>query len=203
MDALDRLGRAAQAAIKRGTTARRDSERHFIRAGICLLRAKDRVAHGGWLPWLKKYHIAERTAQEYMALAEGKITRDQVRKQKTESSQKSRVKSALSSTDSNTSLKRTACDYDWDNPSLDDFPSPLEMYKKQASIYCNDAIHLATAYPMIHPHVKVSDITNTEVRAVQAAAKAWQDLATKIQRQYEEGRNDAPVKKVFRAVCNS
>ena len=69
---------------------------------------------------------------------------------------------------------------------LPDFPSPLKMYKKQAKNYCDEAVRLATAYPMVPPHVEASDITRAEFDAVEAAARAWQELATRIERLYRD-----------------
>ncbi len=44
--------------------------RHAIRCGELLVRAKEGLAHGQWLPWLKQgCELSERTAQAYMRLA--------------------------------------------------------------------------------------------------------------------------------------
>ena len=43
---------------------------HALNAGDLLLKAKKKVAHGGWLDWLKENcHFSERTAQGYMRLS--------------------------------------------------------------------------------------------------------------------------------------
>lgn len=43
---------------------------HAIRAGELLLEARGRIAHGGWLPWLREhFEGAPRTAQAYMQVA--------------------------------------------------------------------------------------------------------------------------------------
>lgn len=42
---------------------------HAISAGELLQRAKDRVEHGGWLPWLSEEKIPRRTASRYLSLA--------------------------------------------------------------------------------------------------------------------------------------
>jgi hypothetical protein len=52
-----------------GTALRRGLE-HAIAAGELLIQAKDQLAHGQWLPWLREHcQIPERTAQLYMRLA--------------------------------------------------------------------------------------------------------------------------------------
>jgi hypothetical protein len=55
--------RAFVAAVKRGLE-------HAIAAGHLLIKAKDRLGHGEWLPWLSDHcQVPERTAQLYMRLA--------------------------------------------------------------------------------------------------------------------------------------
>jgi hypothetical protein len=55
--------RAFVAAVKRGLE-------HAIAAGHLLIKAKDRLGHGKWLPWLSDHcQVPERTAQLYMRLA--------------------------------------------------------------------------------------------------------------------------------------
>ena len=47
-----------------------DAVEHAVRAGTFLAEAKQKVAHGGWLPWLKEnFAFSERTAQGYMRVA--------------------------------------------------------------------------------------------------------------------------------------
>jgi adenine-specific DNA-methyltransferase len=56
---------AAEAATREGLE-------RFRRAGEALLRAKARLGHGQWLPWLKKHvRFSYREASRYMRLAEG------------------------------------------------------------------------------------------------------------------------------------
>ena len=50
--------------------AARTAAQRAIDAGHALIEAKDLVAHGGWLPWLREHcALAERTAQLYMKIA--------------------------------------------------------------------------------------------------------------------------------------
>lgn len=52
------------------TQAANTAIQHAIRAGEMLMRAKVKVAHGEWLPWLKHHcELSERTARNYMRLA--------------------------------------------------------------------------------------------------------------------------------------
>jgi len=55
------------AAIEHARTA----VQHARKAGESLIRAKEQVAHGVWLPWLTEHcsQITDRTAQRYMRLA--------------------------------------------------------------------------------------------------------------------------------------
>ncbi len=49
-----------------------NSIKHAIEAGILLVQAKEKLAHGQWLPWLKENcSIQERTAQLYMQMSKG------------------------------------------------------------------------------------------------------------------------------------
>lgn len=45
------------------------------RAGRRLRRAKELVGHGGWLPWLRKQGLPQRTANDYMTLAEFELAK--------------------------------------------------------------------------------------------------------------------------------
>ena len=48
---------------------------HAMAAGDLLLKAKERLPHGAWLPWLAdSCALSERTAQRYMALARHRAT---------------------------------------------------------------------------------------------------------------------------------
>jgi hypothetical protein len=49
-----------------------------IAAGHALIEAKSLVRHGEWLPFLAEAGIHERTAQRYIALAEGNLQSDTV-----------------------------------------------------------------------------------------------------------------------------
>jgi hypothetical protein len=54
---------ASALAVKRGLA-------HAINAGRLLIEAKDQLAHGQWLPWLREHcAVPERSAQRYMHLA--------------------------------------------------------------------------------------------------------------------------------------
>jgi Protein of unknown function (DUF3102) len=58
-----------------------DSVRHAIMAGILLAKAKRKVDHGEWLPWLCAHcAISPRTAQVYMRCARGQsVIEEQIR----------------------------------------------------------------------------------------------------------------------------
>jgi hypothetical protein len=50
---------------------------YAIKAGADLIRAKKDLKHGDWLPWLRdQCALSERTAQDYMKLAESKSKLD-------------------------------------------------------------------------------------------------------------------------------
>lgn len=107
---VDQLCKKANAAIRTGDRFTNNAGKHYIQAGKFLLQAKAKVkADGGdWLPHLKKHNIVERTAQHYMALAEGKTTIEEVREKIKESTQKSRAKSAIRIADSKPDTKPPA-----------------------------------------------------------------------------------------------
>jgi hypothetical protein len=55
------------------SAALRDSVRHAIAAGELLIEAKEQLAHGRWLPWLRdQCTISERTAQLYMRVVKNR-----------------------------------------------------------------------------------------------------------------------------------
>lgn len=56
-----------QSELQQGNTAGRE---HYTRAGHMLNEAKGQVGHGRWGTWLtNNFHLAQRTAQDYMAWA--------------------------------------------------------------------------------------------------------------------------------------
>lgn len=69
-DGLVALARRANEAHDAAEAAGRTSLEQARAAGEALLRAKEQLPHGRWLPWLAQ-HVAfsERTAQDYMRLA--------------------------------------------------------------------------------------------------------------------------------------
>jgi hypothetical protein len=59
------MGRVVKGAV--------DSVRAAMDAGDDLIMAKDKVGHGGWMNWLEKNcALSDRTARQYMQLAEGR-----------------------------------------------------------------------------------------------------------------------------------
>jgi hypothetical protein len=67
------LGELAHAINREHDLARQTFKtalHHAIKAGELLRKARAKVGHGAWLPWLQENcHISERTAQAYMRLA--------------------------------------------------------------------------------------------------------------------------------------
>lgn len=70
------------AAIKRlhdeSESAAKTAIERAIEAGHVLIEAKGLIEHGGWLPFLAEAGIPKRTAQRWMALAEGRLESDTV-----------------------------------------------------------------------------------------------------------------------------
>jgi hypothetical protein len=72
-NSLADLAARINAEHKAVATTLRDSVAHAITAGELLIEAKDRLAHGEWLPWLREHcNISERTAQLYMRTAKNR-----------------------------------------------------------------------------------------------------------------------------------
>jgi hypothetical protein len=66
---LEAAGKHAKAHLERAQNYSDKSEEHYKAAGIYLSNAKATLKHGQWLPWLKRYKIAPRTAQTVMQIA--------------------------------------------------------------------------------------------------------------------------------------
>ncbi len=58
--------------------AERASAEHALNAGRLLAEAKQACPHGGWLPFLKRAGVAERSAQRWMQLHRGGLKSDLV-----------------------------------------------------------------------------------------------------------------------------
>jgi Protein of unknown function (DUF3102) len=70
--ALEQLAFEINSAHEAGERSARNGLDRFKEAGEALLKAKERLPHGEWLPWLgKNVKFSERTVRRYMALASG------------------------------------------------------------------------------------------------------------------------------------
>ena len=70
---LDTLAAQIRTEHTAVSTALKDSLTHAMKAGDLLIQAKEKVPHGGWLPWLSENcSISERTAQLYMRTAKNR-----------------------------------------------------------------------------------------------------------------------------------
>ncbi|MBB5755139.1 hypothetical protein [Prosthecomicrobium pneumaticum] len=77
-NALADLAEQVKLANEQFLLARRTTAESALRAGGLLIDAKDRCAHGEWLPFLKRAGINERTARNFMTLARSGIKPDTV-----------------------------------------------------------------------------------------------------------------------------
>jgi hypothetical protein len=178
MATLNELANTAKRELVAGDNSATAAERHYTLAGKALLIAKKQVEHGNWLRWLVKHQIGKRRAQEVMEIAEKKKTVKQMRDRVKKATQHSRTKNALR----DAHFKDDACDYDWDNVQEADFGNPSRAYKAQAEHYRREALHLATAYPLLNDKVDLYVITDKEIQAVHKVAQAWSDVATALAR---------------------
>src|SRR5262245_4777607 len=68
---LDREAKAIQSYIDRGNANVAKAADHYAKAGERLLRVKERVGHGQWLPWLQQHFSwSEDTAERYVRIYE-------------------------------------------------------------------------------------------------------------------------------------
>jgi hypothetical protein len=178
MATLNELANTAKRELVAGDNSAAAAEKHYALAGKALLVAKKRVGHGNWLEWLAKHQIGKRRAQEVMEIAEMKKTvkqmRDRVKEAKARS--RTRIQNKSASRDARSKDGFNPCDYDWDNVKEADFGNPSRAYKAQAEHYRREAIHLATAYPLLNDKVDLYVITDKEIRAAQEVARAWSDV---------------------------
>src|SRR5262245_24963831 len=67
---IDELSAAINAAHRRASEAARHSLEYAREAGELLIKVKDRLKHGDWMPWLEEeFAGTPRTAQLYMRIA--------------------------------------------------------------------------------------------------------------------------------------
>jgi hypothetical protein len=70
---LDQLGERIRNAMNRATKGAADMVMACMDAGDDLKKARDKLKHGEWMPWLEKNcALADRTARQYIQLAEGR-----------------------------------------------------------------------------------------------------------------------------------
>lgn len=168
---VDQLGKKANAAIRTGDRFTSNAGKHYFQAGKFLVQAKAKVEHGNWLPYLKKHNIAERTAQEYMALAEGKTTIEEVRAEKNERSKKSQAKAALINADSKqdeakpVKAKAVKADKPQENAS--------EKRRRTFLKHLDDVLRYAKEIPF-------DEVDDEIINLVCDAAKAWTDLHNEL-----------------------
>lgn len=69
-DSLAEIASRITTAVARAEDSARSACAYALEAGSLLLRAKEKVGHGDWLPWLTKHiTLAPRTCRAYMQLA--------------------------------------------------------------------------------------------------------------------------------------
>jgi Protein of unknown function (DUF3102) len=69
IDDLDALAKAVREHLQASANAAQNFLEHTLDAGDALIRAKEQVKHGEWLPWLKSCDLSADTAERYMKLA--------------------------------------------------------------------------------------------------------------------------------------
>jgi DUF3102 family protein len=69
IDNLDALAKEVCEHLQASATAAQNFLEHALAIGDALIRAKEQVQHGEWLPWLKSCDVSADTAERYMKLA--------------------------------------------------------------------------------------------------------------------------------------
>jgi hypothetical protein len=74
MKTTTQLMKKARIEIERGDAALIKGERHYLRAGQHLLKAREAAKHGEWESALEKIGISSQRASELMRVASGEVT---------------------------------------------------------------------------------------------------------------------------------
>lgn len=173
---VDQLGKKANTAIRTGDRFTSNAGKHYLQAGKFLVQAKAKIEHGAWLNYLKRHNIAERTAQTYMALAEGKTTVEEIRANDRER-KAAVVKPAGNPADSK---KKNASNSDGksngkDKPKPETKKPPKDtgngVKEKNHQKHIGDVLRYAKNFK-----VEDSDIDDKMISLVEDVAKAWTDL---------------------------
>ena len=76
---LGDLAKAIRSSIEAATHAAADFLEYAMAAGDALCLAKSKIAHGGWLKFLRVCELSEDRAEKYMAVARGRGVLDSAR----------------------------------------------------------------------------------------------------------------------------
>jgi hypothetical protein len=69
IDNLDALAKEVCKHLQASAIAAQNFLEHALAVGNALIRAKEQIQHGEWLPWLKSFDLSPDTAERYMKLA--------------------------------------------------------------------------------------------------------------------------------------
>jgi len=182
---VDQLGKKANTAIRTGDRFTSNAGKHYLQAGKFLVQAKAKVEHGNWLPYLKKHNIAERTAQTYMALAEGKTTVEEIRANDRERKAVA-VKAAGKPADS----KKKNGSQDKTKPVQSKADKPQENANdKRRQVFLkriNDVLRYAK---VMSTEIPFDEIDDKMISLVEDVAKAWADLHNELVLQHVAKKN--------------
>jgi len=198
---VDQLGKKANTAIRTGDRFTSNAGKHYLQAGKFLVQAKAKVEHGNWLPYLKKHNIAERTAQTYMALAEGKTTVEEIRANDRER-KAAVVKAAGKPADSkkkNGSQDKAKLVQSKTNKSQTDKPQENASDKRRRVFLkrIDDILRYAKA---TSTEIPFDEIDDKMISLVEDVAKAWTDLHNELVLQHVAKKNVKVDKEVISSL---
>lgn len=182
MLSVPQLVNAIKALINKGDHATDKAEQYYKAAGTHLKTLKEHKPDDvTWEKFVKiKCGLAQTRADELIRITDGKTTLERVRANKAESMRRLRAKQQAPRGAGNNVVAETACDVDWKKISSFDLGDPTQAYRAQAERYRTEAIHLATAYPLLANGVNLDAITQSEIRATQKVADAWLDVVNRL-----------------------
>ena len=174
---LETAGKHAKAHLEKAQNYSDKSEEHYKAAGIYLSNAKATLKHGQWLPWLKKYKIAPRTAREVMQIAADPDALGKIRERQKEAKAKRRAGTPISISKQR---EKEEEDEEEDDDDFEEMSNNERWINSISSIASESAVYPAYLDKTFGKEWRSYEAPKEVVTLVKEAVESWTALAKQL-----------------------
>jgi hypothetical protein len=203
---LDTLAATIKVRIEKGDKATSDADGHYLAAGMHLREAKERlpVERPGLMftGFIRNVcRMGTSRAYELIAIAEGRLTLEEIRAKKNESSKAAHAKTReaakagfpLNSGKTKSQQQQVSRDTDSPGPTeddCDDCDNAEQRWERSLGNVAGDAISLCSFWTReFGEEWENFEVPSTAVTLAKQAAKAWTELATNLTKRRKASLN--------------